>query len=92
MHRKKSELDVGGFMKRILPLLIIVFGFMVIFAGFLYDVLFAGIPYQDPTPALAAKYLFHSNIASIIRWSGLGIVFLGGLTGVIVWLVKRIRK
>jgi len=79
-------------MKRIFPLLIIGLGFVVIFAGFIYEVLFAGIPYQDPTPALAARYLFHSNIASIIRWSGLGIVFLGGLTGVIVWVVKRFRK
>jgi len=30
--------------------IVIIVGILVIFASFVYDVLFAGIPYQDPTP------------------------------------------
>jgi len=39
-------------MKRHWPLVLIIVGITIIFVGFVYDVLFAGIPYQDPTPAL----------------------------------------
>lgn len=45
-------------MKRFLPFVLIALGITIIFSGFVYDVLFAGIPYQDPTPALAASYDF----------------------------------
>lgn len=74
-------------MKRIV--LIIALGLMVILSGFVYDVVFAGIPYQDPTPALVAKYNYHSQIASIIRWSGTGIYFFGVITAIIHRLKTR---
>lgn len=73
-------------MKRFSSLILIALGIIIVFAGFVYDVLFAGIPYQDPTPALAASYNFHSQIASIIRWSGIGICIIGGILLVIRWL------
>ena len=57
---------------------LLVLGVIIIFAGFVYDILLAGIPYQDPTPAMLANYNFHSQVASIIRWSGLGITAIGG--------------
>ena len=66
-------------MKRFLPLILILLGIVTIFAGFIYAVLFAGIPYPDPTPAMTANYDFHSQIASIIRWSGMGIFVFGGI-------------
>jgi len=69
--------------KRRLLFLLIIFGIMLIFTGFVYDVLFAGIPYQDPTPAMQASYDLHSQIASIIRWVGLGISIIGGLALII---------
>jgi len=75
-------------MKRLLPILLIGLGIIIIFSGFVYDVLFAGIPYQDPTPALQARYDFHARIASMIRWSGVGILMLGGLIGI----VRRLRR
>jgi hypothetical protein len=75
-------------MKRFLPLILILLGITLIFLGFVYDVLFAGIPYQDPTPALTTRYDFHSRIASIIRWSGVGICVIGGLVG----LIRRLRR
>jgi len=67
-------------MKRFWPLIFVLLGILVIFGGFLYDVSFAGIPYQDPTPELTAQYAFHSQVASEIRWSGLGISLVGVLT------------
>ena len=70
----------------------IVFGIIIIFIGFVYDVLFAGIPYQDPTPALAVSFAFHSQIASIIRWGGASIVITGGVTIIFLRLTKQDRK
>ena len=75
-------------MKRLWPIIIILLGITIIFIGFVYDVLFAGIPYQDPTPALQASYDFHSQIAFIIRWNGVGICILGGMGGII----RRLRR
>lgn len=75
-------------MKRLWPIIIILLGITIIFIGFVYDVLFAGIPYQDPTPALQASYDFHSRIASSIRWNGVGICILGGMGGII----RRLRR
>ncbi len=72
-------------MQRWLPLIVILVGILVIFAGLVYDVLFAGIPYQDPTPALAAQYAFHAQIASMIRWSGFWISIAGGVALIVRW-------
>jgi hypothetical protein len=76
-------------MKRISPFRLIALGIIIVFAGFMYDVLFAGIPYQDPTPALTANYNFYSQIASMIRWSGIGICIIGGILMVIRWLTRQ---
>ena len=78
-------------MKRFLPFALIIAGILVIIVGFVYDVLFPGIPYQDPTSALMARYEFHSRIASITRWSGLGIFVIGGLLGIIQRLSRTGR-
>lgn len=56
----------------------IIIGIVIITMGFIYDVLFAGIPYQDPTPELQNHWDFHRFIASIFYKFGLGI-FLAGL-------------
>jgi len=61
-----------------MPLVLLISGLAILFAGFIYDVLFAGIPYQDPTPAMTAGYDLHSWVASMICWSGWGIFMLGG--------------
>ncbi len=76
-------------MKRLLPFILIILGIIIIFAGFVYDALFVGIPYQAPTLALAAGYNFHSQIASMIRWSGLGICIIGGVVIIIPWLLRK---
>jgi len=68
---------------------LIILGIITILAGFVYDILFAGIPYQDPTPAMLASYNFHAQVASVIRWSGL-FVLTTGITFAI--LRKRNKK
>jgi hypothetical protein len=67
-----------------------VIGIGVFLAGFVYDVLFAGIPYQDPTPELQAKWEFHRNVAGVFYRAG-GVVFLVGLVALPIML-KRTRK
>jgi hypothetical protein len=53
-------------------------GILIVMSGFVYDVVFAGIPYQDPTPELQARYDFHSAVAGSLYTTG-GVVFLLGL-------------
>jgi hypothetical protein len=53
-------------------------GILIVMSGFVYDVVFAGIPYQDPTPELQARYDFHSTVADSLYTTG-GVVFLLGL-------------
>ena len=71
-------------MKKYWPLALLVIGVMIIFTGFVYDVFFAGIPYQDPTPEMTANYNLHSQIAFAIRWLGVIVSSSGG--GVFVFL------
>jgi len=75
-------------MKRILQVIATPFTGLAIFStGFVYDVLFVGIPYQDPTPELQARYDFHSAVAGWFYTAG-GILFLAGLLLIPVILRK----
>jgi len=67
-----------------------ILGIVILVTGFVYDILFAGIPYQDPTPALQARYDCHSSIAGLFYKTG-GIVFVVGLVA-IPFLWKRAKK
>ena len=68
-----------------LPLL----GLFMVFTGFTYEVLFAGIPFQDPTQELQAQYDFHSSIANICYKTG-GVVLLLGLVLIpIIWKITK---
>lgn len=53
-----------------IPVIVLVLGCAIVSFGFWYDVLFAGIPYQDPTPAMQAQYNFDQRVASLIRLVG----------------------
>lgn len=70
------------------PLILIVAGFLIFIGGFIYDIFFAGIPYQDPTPAMTANYEYHAMIASLIRDAGLAAM----LFGIILAVVRRRAK
>ncbi len=58
---------------------------MIIF-GFIYDLLFAGIPYQDTTPAIEATWQFHRSIADAIYKVGAILLIVGILFTPIIWL------
>ncbi len=59
--------------------LVAVTGLTLLLGGFAYDLLFAGIPYQDPTPELQAKYELHSGVASALEGIGLTLFVVGVL-------------
>lgn len=65
-------------------------GIFIISCGFVYDVLFAGIPYQDPTPELHAQYEFHRSIAAWFYKAG-GLLLLTGLVS-IPMIFKKTRR
>ncbi len=67
--------------QRSLPILLMATGLGIFVGGFVYDVAFAGIPYQDPTPAMAADYAHHARVASLIRWAGLIVALAGAAAG-----------
>ncbi len=70
------------------PPLLAVAGLTAVVAGLAYDILLAGIPYQDPTPELAARYAFHSRVAAGIEAAGLAVA-LGGL---VLGIVRRLGQ
>ncbi|BHH82419.1 hypothetical protein [Desulforhopalus sp. 52FAK] len=64
-------------------------GIVIVMMGLVYDIMFAGIPYQDPTPELQARYDFHSFVAGIFYKTG-GMVFLVGLVAILfIWVMAR---
>lgn len=66
-------------------------GFGLIVLGFAYDVLFAGIPFQDPTPELKAQYTHHAAIAQAIELSGVCLLGLGLIIATVrgLWSLGR---
>jgi hypothetical protein len=69
----------------------VVLGFLLLAGGFAYDVAFAGIPYQDPTPELAARYAAHQEIAGWIGRAGLAVVVVGVGVLLVGAGVRRVR-
>ena len=55
-----------------------ILGLFTVIAGFVYDVIFAGIPYQDTTPELQSRWEFHKSIEDMFYKFG-GIVLLVGV-------------
>ena len=68
-----------------LPLL----GLLILIAGFLYFVTFAGLPYPDPTPELQAEWKYHENLSWIILKIGGFVLFMGLIA--IPFLLKKTR-
>ncbi len=64
------------------PPLFIVAGICLVIGGFVYDVMFAGIPYPDPTPELSIAYDRNAQIAAVLRWIGGGLLAAGCIWGI----------
>lgn len=71
---------------------LVVGGLIVIFFGFVYGSIFAGIPYQDPTPEMSANYDFHFSVSNIIVVIGLGALLLGMIGAVAKFMFKKLGK
>lgn len=69
-------------------------GFFVMMGGLLYDVAFAGIPYQDPPPELAAEYAANSRIATTLFMIGGSVASLGALAALVLagLVVRQLLK
>lgn len=74
-----------------LALLLVATGLAILVAGFVYDVAFAGIPYQDPTPGMVADYARHARVASLIRWVGFLVALAGAAAGFARRRARRAR-
>lgn len=79
-------------MKRHWPLILVAVGTGLVLAGLVYDVMFAGIPYQDPMPEISESYARHSHIASLIRWLGAAVLNAGMLAAFVRLAVRRFRR
>ncbi|MBF0548094.1 MAG: hypothetical protein HQM08_26895 [Candidatus Riflebacteria bacterium] len=80
-------------MKRWIKIMgIAIMGGGILFVGFAYDLLFAGIPYQDPTPEIQSRWEFHSAVAGHICLVGFLILLLGIIAIPVIWLRTRQRQ
>jgi hypothetical protein len=75
-------------MRRHAALFLFGLGLLLLASGFVYDLVFAGIPYQDPTPAMSARYALHARIA-LGMWGIGGVAFLSGTVVVLVRIFSR---
>lgn len=66
----------------------VILGLAAVVGGFYYDVMFAGIPYQDPTPELHEQYELHSGIAFYLEATGGLILAVGCLLWVAAFFCK----
>lgn len=51
-----------------------IIGISLLLLGFAYDIFFARLPYQAPSPELYASWKFHGTVATWIRLSGLFVI------------------
>jgi len=73
----------------LIPISILI-GLVLIGAGFVYDAVFAGIPYQDPTPEMSRRFDDQKMTAIQIMQIG-GLVFVAGICGgIISFLASRL--
>lgn len=75
--------------KKRLSLILFIFGIGFIILGFIYEGIFAGIPYQDPTPELFQKYMHYVSVGQNFYNIGLILLIVGMLTILSQWLYKR---
>lgn len=73
------------------PIIVMACGAGLVVAGFVYDLLFAGLPYPDPTPAQQAQWLLHNARAEIVIALGLAGILAGCLWAGVAALLRRVR-
>jgi hypothetical protein len=73
-------------------LILMVVGLTLLVGGFVFDLIFAGIPCKDPTPEMSARYAHHAHIASLLFQFGAGAFLFGSLTAFIHRVVRRFHR
>lgn len=68
-----------------------IFGVLTLSCGLVYDVLFAGIPFQDPPPDLAARYARHAHIARTIQMAGAILCMSSTGVAILIGLQRLVR-
>jgi hypothetical protein len=74
------------------PFLLLACGVALIAAGFAYDLSFAGLPYQDPTPQMQERWLFHKRVAEMILMPGLVLLGVGAAWSGARWIMRMSRR
>jgi hypothetical protein len=73
-------------------LAILVVGVVIVLSGFAYDLMFAGIPYPDPTPAQMSDYDRGRRVADGIIVAGLFPTAAGALGVCVTGALALIRR
>jgi len=63
-------------------------GMAMVLGGFAYDLMFAGLPYPDPTPEQQARWAFHQTVADWIMLAGLGLLLSSLGAALVLWLIR----
>jgi hypothetical protein len=71
------------------PFLLLACGVALIVAGFAYDLSFAGLPYQDPTPQMQERWLFHKRVAEMMIMPGLVLLGVGAAWSAARWIIRK---
>jgi hypothetical protein len=88
--RQADRREIGlSFAPSVLP---IASGAALLVTGFAYDVSFAGLPYQDPTPEMQERWLFHSRMADRIIVSGAMAPGTGCVWQAVPWIERRLVR
>jgi hypothetical protein len=82
----------GRVVKRWWPFILVAVGMTLLLGGFAWNVMFAGIPYQDPPPALVARYAWHARFSATMSWLGVLALATGFIAAVVRRLLQSLRS
>jgi hypothetical protein len=77
-----TRLSIVLFASVFISFVLLCAGFLIVLSGFGYDLIYAGIPYQDPTSEMEARFRADKAIADRIMLIG----FIVGAIG-FLWLI-----
>ena len=67
-------------------------GTILVVSGFAYDLLFAGIPYQDPSPEIQERWIFHKGVADSIMAAGAIVLGIGCIWKACPWIMRLLGR
>ena len=67
-------------------------GAILVVSGFAYDLSFAGLPYQDPTPEIQERWVFHKGVAESIIVAGAAVLGIGCIWKALSWIMRLLGR